>query len=106
MVQLNSGRRLNPTQVHNEQNNLWLDVHLADLKGDTYDDIVAGFGHGSSYSYVFWNNKGNYSFDDKTPLPATVYGTVNSLHMVTRTTDMDKDGVADLILSHSIVATY
>ena len=92
---------LNPTQVPNGQTNLWLDVHLADLNGDKYDDIVAGFGHGSTYSYVFWNNKGNFSFEDKTSLPATVYGTENSLHMETRTTDIDKDGDLDLIISHS-----
>ena len=99
--QLNSVPLLNPDKVPNGQNNLWLDVHLADLNGDKYDDIVAGFGHGSSYSYVFWNNKGNFSFNDKTPLPATVYGTENSLHMETRTTDIDNDGDLDLIISHS-----
>ena len=92
---------LNPTPVPSGQNNLWLDVHLADLNGDKYADIVAGFGHGSTYSYVFWNNKGNFSFEDKTSLPATVYGTENSLHMETRTTDIDKDGDLDLIISHS-----
>ena len=99
--QLNALPLLNPTQVPNGQNNLWLDVHLADLDGDKYDDIIAGFGHGSSYSYVFWNNKGNFSFENKTPLPATVYGTENSLHMETRTTDIDNDGDLDLIISHS-----
>ena len=99
--QLNSVPLLNPDKVPNGQNNLWLDVHLADLNGDKYDDIVAGFGHGSSYSYVFWNNKGNFSFNDKTPLPATVYGTENSLHMETRTTDIENDGDLDLIISHS-----
>lgn len=104
--QLNSVPLLNPTQIPNGQNNLWLDVHLADFNGDKYDDIVAGFGHGSAYSYVFWNNKGNFSFDDKTPLPATVYGTENTLHMETRTTDMDKDGDLDLIISHSRYSPY
>jgi hypothetical protein len=99
--QLKSVPLLNPTQVPSGQNNLWLDVHLADLNGDKYDDIVAGFGHGSTYSYVFWNNKGNFSFEDKTSLPATVYGTENSLHMETRTNDIDKDGDLDLIISHS-----
>lgn len=104
--QLNSVPLLNPDKVPSGQNNLWLDVHLADLNGDKYDDIVAGFGHGSSYSYVFWNNKGNFSFDDKAPLPATVYGTENSLHMETRTTDIDKDGDLDLIISHSRLSPY
>jgi hypothetical protein len=104
--QLNALPLLNPTQIPNGQNNLWLDVHLADFNGDKYDDIVAGFGHGSAYSYVFWNNKGNFSFDDKTPLPATVYGTENTLHMETRTTDMDKDGDLDLIISHSRYSPY
>lgn len=104
--QLNSIPLLNPTQIPNGQNNLWLDVHLADFNGDKYDDIVAGFGHGSAYSYVFWNNKGNFSLDDKTPLPATVYGTENTLHMETRTTDMDKDGDLDLIISHSRYSPY
>lgn len=98
--QLNSVPLLNPNQVPNGYN-LWLDAHLADLNADGYDDIVAGFGHGSSYSYVFWNSKGNFSFVDKTPLPATVYGTENSLHMETRTSDIDKDGDLDLIISHS-----
>jgi hypothetical protein len=104
--QLKSVPLLNPTQVPSGQTNLWLDVHLADLNGDKYDDIVAGFGHGSTYSYVFWNNKGNFSFEDKTSLPATVYGTENSLHMETRTTDIDKDGDLDLIISHSRYSPY
>jgi hypothetical protein len=96
--QLNSVPLLNPNQDPDRQNNLWLDAHIADLNGDGFGDIVAGFGHGSSYSYVFWNNKGDFSFDNKTPLPTSVYGTENSLHMETRTTDIDKDGDLDLAI--------
>lgn len=104
--QLKSVPLLNPSKVPEGQINLWLDVHLADLNADKYDDIVAGFGHGSTYSYVFWNNKGKFSFADKTSLPATVYGTENSLHMETRTTDIDKDGDLDLIITHTRYSPY
>ena len=104
--QLNSVPLLNPNQDPDRQNNLWLDAHIADLNGDGYGDLVAGFGHGSTYSYVFWNNKGDFSFDNKTPLPASVYGTENSLHMETRTTDIEKDGDLDLIISYSRYSPY
>ena len=104
--QLNSVPLLNPNQNPDRQNNLWLDAHIADLNGDGFDDLVAGFGHGSTYSYVFWNNKGDFSFDNKTPLPASVYGTENSLHMETRTTGIDKDGDLDLIISYSRYSPY
>lgn len=104
--QLNTMPLLNPGKVPEGQNNLWLDVHIADLNGDGFGDIVAGFGHGSSYSYIFWNNKGEFSFENKTALPTSVYGTENSLHMETRTADIDNDGDLDLIISYSRYVPY
>lgn len=101
LTQLKSVPLLNPNRVPEGASNLWLDVHLADLNGDGYDEIIAGFGHGSAHSYVFWNDRGSFSFDNKTPLPVTVYGTENNLHMETRTTDLDGDGDLDIVISHS-----
>ena len=39
-----------------DANNLLLDMHLADVNGDGYDDLITGYGHGSSYSHLFINN--------------------------------------------------
>lgn len=97
---------LNPAQHPSGHNNLWLDAHLADLNGDGFADLVAGFGHGSSYSYIFWNRSGDFSFEDKTALPPSTYGTENTLHMETRTADIDRDGDLDLIISYSRYEPY
>lgn len=97
---------LNPTLHPSGHPNLWLDAHLADLNGDGFDDLIAGFGHGSSYSYVFWNRRGEFSFDDKTALPPAIYGTENTLHMETRTSDLDRDGDLDLVITYSRFEPY
>lgn len=49
---------------------------------------------------------GEFSFENKTALPTSVYGTENSLHMETRTADIDNDGDLDLIISYSRYVPY
>ncbi len=97
---------LNPGSTGNEGFNLWLDVHLADFNGDGFDDLVAGFGHGSTHSFLFYNDEGAFDFDERVALPPSVYGADTNLHMETRSADLDNDGDLDLIISHSRYAPY
>ena len=79
-----------------QQNNLLLDIHLADVNGDGYDDLIAGWGHGSTHSYIFLNTQGKFSIDAKIALPDSIYGIDNQLHLRTFHFDFNNDGAMDL----------
>jgi Ca2+-binding RTX toxin-like protein len=66
------------------------------VNNDGFGDIVAGWGHGSTHSFVFITNKGNFSFDNKIALPDSVYGIDNQMHMKTLVADFDRDGFMDM----------
>jgi len=78
--------------------NLLIDLHLVDVNGDGYDDLIAGWGHGSTRSYVFVNNKGTFSTDNKIALPESIYGVDNQLHLKTFHFDFNNDGSMDLAI--------
>jgi hypothetical protein len=81
---------------------LLIDLHLADLNGDGADDLVAGWGHATVRSRIFFNDgSGGFSPEDSEALPASVYGADNSLHLKTFSEDFDRDGDQDLIILHS-----
>lgn len=90
-----------------EDNNLLLDLHLADFDSDGYADLIAGWGHGSSYSYIFLNDgAGGFSKDRPVNLPQSVYGIDNTLHMKTLDFDADGDGDLDLLIIYSRYEPY
>ncbi len=39
-------------------NSITLDSELIDINNDGYDDLLAGFGHGSATSLIFVNDEG------------------------------------------------
>lgn len=78
--------------------NLLLDLHLVDVNGDGCDDLIAGWGHGSTRSFVFVNDKGNFSTDNKIALPESIYGVDNQLHLHTFHFDFNLDGSMDLAI--------
>lgn len=88
-------------------NNLLLDMHLADVNGDGFDDLITGYGHGSSHSHLFINNgSGEFSIESKIDLPLSIYGLDNSLHLFTWSFDKDKDGDLDILILHSRYDPY
>ena len=88
--------RVNPDA--GQKNNLLIDLHLVDVNGDDYKDLIAGWGHGSTHSYVFLNNRGIFSVDNKIALPDSIYGIDNQLHMKTLPFDFNNDGAMDLAI--------
>jgi hypothetical protein len=78
--------------------NLLIDLHLVDVNGDGYDDLIAGWGHGSTRSHVFVNSKGTFSTDSKIALPESIYGVDNQLHLKTFHFDFNNDGSMDLAI--------
>lgn len=87
--------------------NLLLDLHLADVNNDGAADLIAGWGHGSSPSYVFLNNgNGKFSQENKKALPLSVYGIDNTLHMKTISRDINRDGNIDLLVISSRFVDY
>jgi hypothetical protein len=96
----------NPNSEGNENNNLLLDLHFVDVNGDKYADLIAGFGHGSTPSFLFINRNGQFSFEDRIALPPSVYGINTSLHMATKNADIDNDGDQDLVILYSRYVPY
>lgn len=78
--------------------NVLIDLHVADFTGDGLDDLVAGWGHGSTNSYLFVNRAGQFSAEDKVALPPSIYGIDNQLHLKTLVADFDGDGDLDLAI--------
>lgn len=96
----------NPQSAGNEGFNLLLDLHLADLNGDKFADLIAGFGHGSTPSLLFINKNGQFNFDERQALPASTYGIDTNLHLETRSADFDNDGDLDLLIQHTRYVPY
>jgi len=84
-----------------EPTSFLLDLHMADLDGDGFDDVVVGWGHSSVNSRVFFNSEVGYQLDKSVLLPSPVYGAENHLHMNTYSADFDTDGDIDLIINQS-----
>lgn len=89
-----------------QKQNLLIDLHLVDVNGDGYDDLIAGWGHGSTHSYVFLNNRGIFSVDSKIALPDSIYGIDNQLHLKTFHFDFNNDGAMDLAILWSRYEPY
>ena len=96
----------NPQSAGNEGFNLLLDLHLADLNGDKFADLIAGFGHGSTPSLLFINKNGQFNFDERQALPASTYGIDTNLHLETQSADFDNDGDLDLLIQHTRYVPY
>ncbi len=88
------------------QGNLLIDLALVDVNHDGFDDLIAGWGHGSTHSYVFLNDHGTFSTTNKIALPDSVYGVDNQLHLKTFSYDFDRDGNLDLAVVRSRYVPY
>ena len=97
---------VNPKSDGNEGHNLLLDLHLIDVNGDKFADLIAGFGHGATPSLLFINKNGRYNFEDRIALPPSIYGIDTNLHLETRGLDIDNDGDLDLLIQHSRYVPY
>lgn len=86
---------------------LLLDLHLADLDSDGFDDLVAGWGNGGNRTTIFFNDQlGNYLFENSIVVEENVYGKDNDMHMKTFSEDFDMDGDLDLVILHSRYEPY
>jgi hypothetical protein len=81
-----------------EGQNLLLDATLVDVNSDGFDDLIIGFGHGSTESLIFINDKGKFSENNRISLPESFYGIDNQMHMKTMPADFDSDGDIDLAI--------
>lgn len=90
-----------------EGHNLLIDFHLADVNGDGQADLIAGYGHGSTYSQLFYNQgNGTFSRSASVPLPAPPFGISNSLHLKTYSLDLNRDQALDLVVVYSRYQPY
>jgi uncharacterized protein YjdB len=122
LVQQTDGRwavRLDPVLRHltfdqpmlhagvGEGHNLLIDLHLADVDGDGLADVIAGYGHGSATSWVYFNQgDGRLSLDAKRALPPGPYGVNNSMHVKTYSLDINGDGALDLVIIYTRFQPY
>ena len=98
----NLGWNYRDADLPNATNVLLIDSHLADFNGDGFDDLLLGWGHGTAYSRIFYNNQqGNFDQSNSIALPVSVYGVDNNLHMKTFSSDLDSDGDLDILILQS-----
>ncbi|MEN9509835.1 MAG: hypothetical protein RLZZ621_2398 [Gemmatimonadota bacterium] len=90
-----------------EGRNLLIDLHVADLNGDRLGDLVAGYGHGSTASMVFFNQgDARFSRAAAVRLPDPPFGVDNSMHLRTYSRDLNGDQVLDLVVLYSRYVPY
>jgi hypothetical protein len=89
-----------------DRSSLLLDLHMEDFNGDGWDDIVAGWGHNSSKSRIFFNSEAGFSSSNSVTLPTPVYGADQIMHMNTWSEDFDGDGDQDLIINQTRFDPY
>ena len=82
------------------------DLHLADINNDGFDDLIAGWGHGATSSYIFLNDAGLFSESNIIALPDSIYGESNQSHLKTLSADFDHDGDIDLAIQRSRFDPY
>ena len=87
-----------PSETTRQNFNILRDVGLVDVNGDSYDDLIAGFGYGGSPTTIFINNKGLFSSDNKIELPASIYGNHNQMSSKIMDADFDHDGDIDIAM--------
>lgn len=103
----NLGWNYRDPDLPNATNVLLIDSHLADFNGDSFDDLLLGWGHGTAYSRIFFNDqRGNFDQSNSVPLPVSVYGVENNLHMKTFSSDLDSDGDLDILILQSRYDPY
>jgi len=77
-------------------------VDVADINGDTYDDIIfANFGGGSSNdvpSFIYWGSKNGYDPSHRTHLQGFGADGVKAA-------DFDRDGMTDILLMNQVSQT-
>jgi hypothetical protein len=94
----------NPS-VGNGWNGL-LDLHLFDFNNDGFDDLVSGWGGGSTNSRLFINSQGTYLVENSITIPTSIYGRDNQQHLKTFSADFDSDGFEDLLILWSRFDPY
>ena len=86
--------------------NLLLDSELIDINNDGYDDLLAGFGHGSATSLIFVNDEGKFSENNIIKMPDSIYGVDNQMHLLTFAADFDHDGDIDIAIQWTRFEPY
>lgn len=81
------------------QYNVLLDLHLHDVDGDGYDDLViGGMQDGANNSRILFNQEGQFSADDSLPLPESAYSRQDQLHLKTFSEDFTGNGTDELLI--------